>query len=328
MLPLRACDVFNGDADGICALHQLRLDSPQDSMLITGCKRDIDLLHRVPAEPCDVTVLDISLDRNADALQRLLDTGSRVRYYDHHSARKVFTHPRLSLFHDDSPKVCTGMLVDRQLGGRYRQWAVTAAFGDNLPTVAHELAQQGGLSADETQAAKVLGFLLNYNAYGESVEDLHIAPDQLFRALSVYFMPSDFIADAPQYAVLADGYRADEGHLHGIEPVFQAPCGAIFMLPCRDWARRVSGVFANRLITGSEGRAFAVLTENRDGSFTVSMPESHAASAFCEQFAGGGGRRAAAGINRLPESELDRFIRSFADYFLGMGTSQAARVSA
>ena len=41
-------DVFNGDADGICALHQLRLAKPLQSLLITGVKRDVALLSRVP----------------------------------------------------------------------------------------------------------------------------------------------------------------------------------------------------------------------------------------------------------------------------------------
>ena len=31
-----------------------------------------------------------------------------------------------------APGICTGMLVDRHLGGRHRAWAVVAAFGDNL----------------------------------------------------------------------------------------------------------------------------------------------------------------------------------------------------
>ena len=53
-------DVFNGDADGICALHQLRLAEPRSSRLITGTKREIKLLDRVQAHPRDeVTVLDI-----------------------------------------------------------------------------------------------------------------------------------------------------------------------------------------------------------------------------------------------------------------------------
>ena len=44
-------DVFNGDADGICALLQLRLEMPLVSTRITGIKRDIALLGRVPADP-------------------------------------------------------------------------------------------------------------------------------------------------------------------------------------------------------------------------------------------------------------------------------------
>ena len=36
-------DVFNGDADGICALLQLRLERPLATQLITGVKRDIQL---------------------------------------------------------------------------------------------------------------------------------------------------------------------------------------------------------------------------------------------------------------------------------------------
>ena len=29
-------DVFNGDADGICALQQLRLHEPRDAVRVTG----------------------------------------------------------------------------------------------------------------------------------------------------------------------------------------------------------------------------------------------------------------------------------------------------
>ncbi|MGB0765140.1 MAG: DHH family phosphoesterase, partial [Luminiphilus sp.] len=40
-------DVFNGDADGICALLQLRQADARPSQLVTGVKRDISLLERV-----------------------------------------------------------------------------------------------------------------------------------------------------------------------------------------------------------------------------------------------------------------------------------------
>ena len=66
-------DVFNGDADGICALHQMRLANPVESTLITGVKRDISLLKKVQAAAGDqILVLDISLDKNRDDLERLL----------------------------------------------------------------------------------------------------------------------------------------------------------------------------------------------------------------------------------------------------------------
>ena len=41
--------VFNGDADGLCALQQLHLADPGDAILVTGVKRDIGLLARVEA---------------------------------------------------------------------------------------------------------------------------------------------------------------------------------------------------------------------------------------------------------------------------------------
>ena len=80
-------DVFNGDADGICGLVQLRLAEPRQSHLVTGIKRDIQLLQQVDAKAGDrVTVLDISLDKNRDHLQRILQTGAEVFYVDHHYA--------------------------------------------------------------------------------------------------------------------------------------------------------------------------------------------------------------------------------------------------
>jgi len=62
-------DVFNGDADGLCALIQLRLAEPRESKLITGVKRDISLVKQVAVdEPASITVLDISLDKNRQAV--------------------------------------------------------------------------------------------------------------------------------------------------------------------------------------------------------------------------------------------------------------------
>ena len=70
-------DVFNGDADGICALIQLRNAEPREAELVTGVKRDINLLDRVEADPGSlVTVLDVSLDKNRAGLERALASGA------------------------------------------------------------------------------------------------------------------------------------------------------------------------------------------------------------------------------------------------------------
>ena len=82
---MKNIDVFNGDADGICALLQLRQVFPLESNLVTGIKRDIKLLEQVNAEQGDkLTVLDISLDKNRAELLRNLQQGAEVFYVDHH----------------------------------------------------------------------------------------------------------------------------------------------------------------------------------------------------------------------------------------------------
>lgn len=313
-------DVFNGDADGICALQQLRLAFPCEAALVTGVKRDVSLLQRVPpGSGTVVTVLDVSLDANVNEVHHILEAGGQVTYFDHHSARQAFRHPRLRMFWDDAPDTCTSILVDRHLQGRFRKWAVTAAFGDNLPASARALAATTGMSSHAIEPLEKLGQLLNYNAYGERIEDLHVAPDTLYRALQPYEDPLEFIFASPYFSILNEGYRDDMARLGACKADYCFEEGEIYILPCAPWARRVSGMFANRLVQNGTGRSFAVLTEGSDGSFVVSVrsgqPERRSAEGLCKRFPTGGGRLAAAGINALPASTLDGFVRAFADYF-------------
>ena len=87
---------FNGDADGLCALQQLRLENATPGLLITGVKRDIELLQRVQAKAGDeCVVLDVSLDVNRAGLLGVLAAGAKVRYFDHHHAGEVPDHANL-----------------------------------------------------------------------------------------------------------------------------------------------------------------------------------------------------------------------------------------
>src|SRR5882672_1442430 len=148
---------FNGDADGLCALHQLRLVEMQPAILITGVKRDIALLRHVLGLDGDtVTVLDVSLQQNRDHLLRLLDSRVSVRYFDHHDSGELPRDPLLEAHIDESADVCTSILVDRYVGGRHRRWAIVAAFGDNLIHVARAIASEAGLEPGATAALEKL----------------------------------------------------------------------------------------------------------------------------------------------------------------------------
>ncbi|HSN22522.1 MAG TPA: acetyltransferase, partial [Usitatibacter sp.] len=182
---MRYFDVFNGDADGICALHQLRLADPLDSELFTGLKRDIELVAAVPAAAGDlVTVLDVSLDRNRAALMALLGRGANVQWFDHHYAGEIPRHPGLKAAIDPARGTCTSAIVDRHLGGRFRPWAVVGAFGDNLPATARSLAEPLALDAKRLADLQELGASLNYNAYGASPADVLVAPRSLYGIVS------------------------------------------------------------------------------------------------------------------------------------------------
>ena len=313
-------DAFNGDADGICALQQIRLAEPAASTLVTGVKRDIGLLERVTAGPGDeVTALDISLDKNREALGRLLDAGARVRYFDHHFAGELPEHPNLLLRIDPSPERGTSLLVDEYLGGQYRGWAVVGTFGDNLNESARRAAEPLALPPADLDHLRELGVLLNYNAYGERVEDLHIAPDALFRRVQPYADPLAFVAEDPVFVHLREGFRHDQDQALALQPEIETERVALYVLPGEAWARRVSGVFANDLARGTPGRAYALLTRLTDGGFVVSvrapLTTKTGADGLCRQFPTGGGRQGAAGINRLPDELYEDFVRRFVEAF-------------
>ncbi len=311
---------FNGDADGLCALHQLRLVNPENASLITGVKRDIKLLDRVRANAGDqVTVLDISLDSNRKGLMNLLDVGAAVEYFDHHHAGEIPQSPNLTTHIDLSADICTSLLVDQHLKGQYHLWAITAAFGDNLVKKAQQLADKAGLSKIESEQLANLGEYLNYNGYGDNLADLHFHPEALYEEIKAYQNPFDFIANSPAYLKLAAGYQKDMNDANSLRPLMEDVHCAAYLLPDEAWARRVTGIFANKLANENPQRAHAVITPNHSGNYTVSvraaLENPQGADLLCLQFETGGGRKAAAGINHLPVDVVDYFVKTFKNHF-------------
>ncbi len=314
-----AYDIFNGDADGLCALHQLRTIEPCEAVLVTGTKRDIALFDQLPEGlPLQVTALDISWDRNAHNAAKVLNAGGSVTYFDHHAAQTLNHHPRLKSHIDTAANVCTSILVDRHLNGAMHQWTIAAAYGDNLDAVADQMARAHGCTAGTRGALMQLGYLLNYNAYGESAEDLHFHPAQLYRSLHRFESPLDFIAKAYEYHRLQEGHADDQRALHDVQPYASNQHACVYLLPDRPWARRLCGLLANKLVTSQGGRSVAVLTPRSDGDFLVSLRMGKNAACradlFCSRYPEGGGRHTAGGIDRLPPCDLDQFINEFFNY--------------
>lgn len=309
-------DVFNGDADGICALLQLRKAEPREATLVTGVKRDFNLLARVEVNAQDqVTVLDVSMDKNREDLQRILGNGAQVLYIDHHFAGDIPEHEALHAIINEAPDVCAAVLVNGYLKGAFPDWAIVGAFGDNLQKTARSLAAPLNLAERDIESLKNLGTYLNYNAYGQSVHDLHFHPATLYKTLGEAGDALEFVASSEDYQKLREGYEEDMHKVSTLAPVFSEQSTAVFLLPNEAWSIRVRGVFGNRLAVENPDRAHAVVTEKDDGNYLVSvrapLNNKQGASDLCLQFPTGGGRAAAAGIKDLPQSDLAAFITAF-----------------
>jgi hypothetical protein len=311
-------DVCNGDADGLIARHQFRLSfpaAPEHLTLITGAKRDIALLSRVDVQRAaqdatDISVFDISYDRNAVEALLLLDAGARIRYFDHHRASRLQTHPQLDAHIDTAADVCTSLIVDRYLGGVHRHWTIAAAFGDNLAGVAEQLAASANLSNAQTLLLRQLGECINYNAYGESTSDLHYHPEEIARRMMPFESPFDFARDEDIVPRLLAGYADDVQRAQAVSAYHEGAHATAYVLPDHAWARRVSGAFANLLAHADPERAHAVLSCAPRATYTVSirapLNNPQGADTIAIQFADGGGRAAAAGINHLAADEIPR----------------------
>ncbi len=304
-------DIFNGDADGICALHQLRLTEPSDRKLITGVKRDIRLLEKVIFEQDDlVSVFDISINSNILSLKSGLKSGVSFEWFDHHSGNMAPNHPLLTTHLDQNSGTCTSLIVDKHINGRYRSWAIVACYGDNLHALAYELALEIGLTKKQIGELRLLGEAINYNSYGENVDDLHIAPDDLYQKLHDYTDPFEMMSSDNLITILQNNLQEDIQK--GFEQKIMVAGNVRWVvLPNEDWARRSSGLLANRLHQMHPENAHLVMIEKPE-SYVVSIrrPQNHSNSAalIANIFHTGGGRAEAAGINSLKKSNLSKLI--------------------
>lgn len=314
-------DIFNGDADGIIALLQLQLANPTESVKVTGVKRDIQLLKKITPKAGDnIRVLDISMEKNMAELHDALCVGARVMYVDHHKTGDIPNHANLFAHIDLDANMCTSLIVSDLIDKQYHLWAITAAYGDNLFAKADSEADKLGLSELEKSQLKAFGTYINYNGYGSEVADLHFAPEDLFNELLKYKSPLDAINDQESvYYILEKAYKADMQKAADAKVLHNCDTAKVILLDDAPWARRVSGVLGNDLANQAPNKAHAVLTYNNKGSYTVSvrapLNNKQGAVDVCSQFATGGGRAAAAGINELAQQQVEQFITTLVNFY-------------
>jgi hypothetical protein len=316
-------DLFNGDTDGICALIQLRLAQPTESTLITGIKRDIKLLKNFAEQLTlqagdEVTVLDVSMAKNTEYLNSALNAGANVFYADHHQSGDIPENDNLTALINTASNTCTVLIVRAHLKGRLKKeshaWTIVAAFGDNNTRIAEAFCEKAGYSEEQINQLRTLGVCMNYSGYGADLDGLFYSKAELYKIAVKYDSPFYFFKnEAEVFNTLFNGYGDDMARALQIEPSHESETAAMFILPNEKWARRVSGVVGNELANQFPDRAYAILTENKkltereekiDNEMTyqvsIRAPKNNpvGADVIANKF-GGGGRKGAAGINRL-----------------------------
>jgi hypothetical protein len=104
-----------------------------------------------------------------------------VLYVDHHGYAGIPAHPLPRTLIDHKPDVCSRMLVDPDLAGRFRIRPVVAVFGDNADPQGEKLALSQALDGQKTLMAIPLPTStqsLRNCLYGTapSCETKHLAP--------------------------------------------------------------------------------------------------------------------------------------------------------
>jgi hypothetical protein len=309
-------DVFNGDTDGIFAWHQLRLAHPRDATLVTGVKRDVGLVSRVDAGEGDiVTVLDVSHAKNRKDVRRLLDSGAIVEYFDHHNAGELIDHPNIIYHINTEPNVSTGLIVNSHVSGKNRLWSIATAFGDNHMDLAMNMAKSENLNEEQITLLKQIGLVVNYNSYGQTVDDLFFPPEEIAGAAKA--CDSDIFRFTEQsniFPILLENFEKDMDTASCQEPYSFSDKAVVYTLPNEAWPHRVMGAFSNHLVSSNKDLACAIAVLNSDGTYRISVRSSlnnpYGAGDLCKKF-GGGGREKAGGINNLDASELDNFKKEF-----------------
>ena len=181
--------------------------------------------------------------------------------------------------------------------------------------LAMNMAKSENLSEEQTTLLKQIGLVVNYNSYGQTVEDLFFSPEEIAKAVKA--CGSDifrFTEQSDIFPTLLENFSADMSSAVCQEPYSISDNAVIYTLPNEGWTHRVMGSFSNHLVSTNKDLACAIAVLNSDGTYRISVRSSinnpYGAGDLCKKF-GGGGREKAGGVNNLNASEVDSFKEEF-----------------
>jgi nanoRNase/pAp phosphatase (c-di-AMP/oligoRNAs hydrolase) len=185
--------------------------------------------------------------------------------------------------------------------------------------LATNMAKSEGLDDEQILLLKQIGLTVNYNSYGQTVDDLFYSPEEIAKAVKA--CGSDIFSFTEQndiFSTLLENFSNDLSSAVCQEPYSISKNGVIYVFPNEVWTHRIMGSFSNHLVSTNKDLACAIAVLNSDETYRISVRSSlnnpHGAGDLCKEF-GGGGREKAAGINNLPDSELDEFKKEFEKTF-------------
>ncbi|WP_200151258.1 DHH family phosphoesterase [Francisella philomiragia] len=148
---------------------------------------------------------------------------------------------------------------------------------------------------------------------------MYYHPADLYYDLIKYETPFDVIADTKScFYNLKAGFARDNKNLDNLK-CEDLENLKLVKLPNQPWARRVSGTLGNDLANKYHDKAIIIATTKDNGNYLISLraPKNKpfGAADICSQFATGGGREAAAGVNDLLKGELDKFVNKVQRYY-------------
>ena len=258
---------FNGDADGLCALQQLRLADPRDATLVTGVKRDIQLLRRVNAAAGDeVTVLDISLDQNRDDLLPAAGSGRFGSLFRPPLRGRAAAAPRTS-----------------RRTSRNRPTSARARWSTAISPAAIARGPSSRPSATTCRSSPSrwprppASTRRRPPRWSGSASASTTTPTGMPSAISASIpriwrsrccrsrIPMEFVRRSPAYARLGARYEEDMQQARALKPARQVPGATMVVLPDEAWARRAIGVLANELTQAQPDCAIAILSPKAAG---------------------------------------------------------------